>query len=344
MTAPKLPDNVFPIKTFIHDLPPHFIPQPQQQEQQQQPSPDNVSAKRLIIIGDVHGMRNSLSTLLTKLSFNKDAGDHLILTGDLINKGPDSGGVIDLAIQHGASAVRGNHDNAVLNAHAEIQSAVSSSGTFQIPEKYKDSPVNKYTTAMALSEGQREWLAGLPLMIRVRIPEAGSGCFAGTKRVVVVHAGLVPGLELEGQDAHAVMHLRSLVPAATLSRDGDGDSSGNSEDENPFKPAEDHGEESWVGQWDQYQETQPSKTAVVFGHDAKRRLQLGKYATGLDSGCLYGGQLSALVIELSEDGTELVKSIVQVECADEPVAPKEKRKDKVENILGDEPVFPATVI
>lgn len=48
---------------------------------------------------------------------------------------------------------------------------------------------------------------------------------------------------------------------------------------------------------------------VVYGHDASRSLSIRTFTKGLDSGCVKGGKLTALVIE---DGGK--QSIVQVSC------------------------------
>ncbi|KAJ6005674.1 Metallo-dependent phosphatase [Penicillium sp. IBT 35674x] len=330
MTTKKATVNIFPIKTFISDLPDDLLPRFLTS------SENGPATGRLIIVGDVHGMRKSLEALLEKVGFDKQKGDHLILVGDLVNKGPDSPGVIDLAIKLGASAVRGNHENAVLNAAAYIKSTGDSlqnseglTGSPAVPEdpeadprgetvrdaEIPDNPAfsaagtskkpsaTTQNTALALSASQLDWLAGLPLILRIKLPQNLTASFGDT--LVVVHAGLVPNIPLEDQDPYYLLHIRSLTRTP-----GDGDE---------FVPAETHGEESWVREWDQWQDKVASKTTVIFGHDAKRRLQLGRYAIGLDSGCLYGNKLSALVIA-AIDG-EVDKQIVQVEYADTPVAP-----------------------
>ncbi|KAI7971585.1 hypothetical protein EIK77_002586 [Talaromyces pinophilus] len=53
----------------------------------------------------------------------------------------------------------------------------------------------------------------------------------------------------------------------------------------------------------------PKTMTVIYGHDAAKSLNIRQYTKGLDSGCVYGRKLSALVIE---DGGK--SEVVQVKC------------------------------
>lgn len=63
---------------------------------------------RLIAIGDIHGCHLEFAELLTRLSPTRD--DRVVLLGDLVNRGPDSVKVIDLARECRAIALLGNHE------------------------------------------------------------------------------------------------------------------------------------------------------------------------------------------------------------------------------------------
>ena len=63
---------------------------------------------RLIAIGDIHGCHHEFADLLEQLAPGRD--DRLVLVGDLVNRGPDSCKVIDLAREHGAISLLGNHE------------------------------------------------------------------------------------------------------------------------------------------------------------------------------------------------------------------------------------------
>jgi predicted phosphodiesterase len=56
---------------------------------------------------------------------------------------------------------------------------------------------------------------------------------------------------------------------------------------------------------------------IVFGHDSKRKLQVHPWARGLDTGCAYGGSLSALVINDTRDTQNWIdrSEIVSVQSA-----------------------------
>jgi serine/threonine protein phosphatase 1 len=63
---------------------------------------------RLIAVGDIHGCHHEFSDLLGELDLQ--GGDRLVLLGDLVNRGPDSRKVIDLARATGATSLLGNHE------------------------------------------------------------------------------------------------------------------------------------------------------------------------------------------------------------------------------------------
>ena len=196
---------------------------------------------RLVIVGDTHGHLPELRELLQKVNFEKENGDHLIFVGDLINKGPDSPGVVQLAMDLKASAVRGNNEDRVLAAHAAIKRGQSLELIDRLkelamtaeadtrdqlaasaerkdehnslsPKKLKPySAESDFGTAAELSDDQIFWLSSLPLILRIRPPKATTLQPWNAGTLLVAHAGLVPSLPLEEQDHWAVMNMRSLV-------------------------------------------------------------------------------------------------------------------------------------
>ncbi|WCK57177.1 metallophosphoesterase family protein (plasmid) [Aneurinibacillus sp. Ricciae_BoGa-3] len=72
--------------------------------------------ERLFVIGDIHGKRHTLELMLSKWNPDKE---RLVLLGDLIDRGEDSYGVIQLAQrlreEYGAIVLRGNHEGMLLD-------------------------------------------------------------------------------------------------------------------------------------------------------------------------------------------------------------------------------------
>lgn len=111
--------------------------------------------------------------------------------------------------------------------------------------------------ANALSEDDWRYLELLPLWLD--FPELNT---------LVVHAGLLPNVPVTEQPRHLLLNLRSI--------DAEGNGSTRVSGGRP-----------WAELW-------PGPRFVIFGHDALRKLQHHPHALGLDTGCVYGGQLSAV--------------------------------------------------
>ncbi len=89
----------------------------------------------------------------------------------------------------------------------------------------------------------------------------------------VVHAGVVPGVPFEEQDPWLLTHIRTI--------DAEG------------IPSNRFGGTLWGADYD-------GGPHVVFGHNARLTPQLHPHATGIDTGCVYGGRLTAMVLEAGQ--------------------------------------------
>jgi hypothetical protein len=206
---------------------------------------------RTFIVGDVHGCRVELEALLDTTKFT--TGDQLVFVGDLVARGPDTLGVLDIVRQVGALVVRGNHEEKLLSWRREHH-AYARGGE---PPR----PLGRLHARVAAELRPVDWslLSNAPLWID--LPE---------HQARIVHAGVVPGVPIEEQKKKTLLRVRSI------NTDGEPRSTRD-------------GGELWG-------ETYRGPPHVVFGHNADVRPQLHRWATGLDTGCVYGGRLTALVL------------------------------------------------
>jgi hypothetical protein len=118
---------------------------------------------RLICIGDVHGHLDELNALLLQVQVRP--GDRLVFLGDLVDRGPDSPGVVRrvrglLHTFPGSTALLGNHES-------------------QLVQLAKRSNCDQWIHD--LTDEEFHWLTGLPVF--TRDPE---------RSILMVHGGLYP--------------------------------------------------------------------------------------------------------------------------------------------------------
>jgi serine/threonine protein phosphatase 1 len=72
----------------------------------------------ITVIGDVHGSLETLKALLKKIPKE----DKIVFTGDLIDRGNNSKGVVQLVIDNKYQTVMGNHENMAIDAFQSFES------------------------------------------------------------------------------------------------------------------------------------------------------------------------------------------------------------------------------
>jgi hypothetical protein len=210
----------------------------------------------------VHGCARELNELLDRIG--PGSADQVVFVGDLVARGPDTQGVLKLARGLGATSVRGNHEHRLLLAYAARKNG----------ERSPRLGPSHAALLHLLEEEDWAYLESLPLSLE--FPE---------HNVRVVHAGVVPRVPFEEQQAWTLMHIRSLTSLGAPS--------------DRFSPS------SWALSY-------LEDPHIVFGHNAQAGLQLAPRATGLDTACVYGGSLSALVLDGGQGPLEIAERAEQI--------------------------------
>jgi len=149
---------------------------------------------RLIAIGDIHGCHQEFADLLARLELTRD--DRLILLGDLVNRGPDSSKVIQLARENRAVALLGNHELRLLKHRQTAEKKYLKEGDLE--------------TQARLSAEDWAFLEAMPLTFAE--PELNT---------VFVHGGFLPNEPWQKQAAEVVTRIQVLDPGGRPAKRAD---------------------------------------------------------------------------------------------------------------------------
>lgn len=238
------------------------------------PENRNSNHRGILVVGDVHGCLDELK-ILHKVAVEENSGrdfEHVILVGDLVNKGPKSAEVVKYCRSQkprGWLSIRGNHDNGAIKAALGDP---------------KQSGKSKYSWVDNLNSEDVAYMTQLPYTIR--IPGEYWGSDTVVNDILIVHAGLLPGVNLEDQTVETMVTVRNV------------ENMGNGRYE--YQAKETSTSVAWAKAWG-------GPEHIIFGHDAKRKLQLEPNATGLDTGACYGFELTGVI--LPENRRVSVKSL-----------------------------------
>jgi len=200
---------------------------------------------RLIAVGDIHGCHAEFAELLELLELGD--GDRLVLLGDLVNRGPDSTKVIDLARAAGSISLLGNHELRLL--------------------KFRKTGDRKYIkerdleTFEALRPEDWAYMEAMPLTFE-----------EAELATVFVHGGFLPDEPWQKQSAEVVTRIQ------VVDKDG-----------RPRKRADAPDAPAWADLWG-------GPPFVVYGHTPRPEVYKLKWSIGIDTGCVLGGSLTALVL------------------------------------------------
>ena len=259
------------------------------------------AAVTVYAIGDVQGCERELRELLGKLRFKADR-DRLWFVGDLVNRGPASLGVLRRvrALSANAVTVLGNHDLHLV-AVALGEARFKQGDTLRRVLKARDcDPLIEWLAALPLlHEDPARSLAmvhaGLPpqwslAMARARAREVELALRADPRRFVARMYGNQPrrwSQALRGSD-----RLRFITNCFTRLRYLTADGGLDMREKNaPARAA------PGLTPWFARRDARWRGTRIVFGHWSSLGFLRNRQVIALDTGCVWGGRLTAVSLD-----------------------------------------------
>lgn len=222
--------------------------------------------ERYMVIGDVHGCYDELLLLLNRYH----DGRHVVYVGDLVDKGPRPHRVMELAKLNRSTVALGNHEENHIRyaAHEDRRCETGKKNPMKRDQEFKDTHRKIMDSPMKL----RKFMEKMPHFVRLQ------GIGPGGRDVVVVHGGLLPGHTPESMDAKKIVRCRQLKKI---------------EDRYTFATLMESEETPGLPHWtDLYQ----GKDYVLFGHHPFINPPIKNRTVGLDTGCVYGNRLTAMLL------------------------------------------------
>ncbi len=238
------------------------------------------------VIGDIHGCRKSFDEILERIDW-REGRDRIFSTGDLVNRGPRSDEILRwFRKTEGAEAVLGNHDLHLLARAVGLR-------------KHRKEDRFEKLLAAEDSEENLDWLARRPFML-----ELGSNVF--------VHAGVLPSWSFEearekAAECSEVLKTRGIQ--ALYAGTKESRPARNAQIFTRMRAVDSSGlpDYSFV----QGLEMMPAHCRpwfysnrmirqgyrIIFGHWAMLGLYRAEGVQCLDSGCIYGGGLTAMSLD-----------------------------------------------
>jgi bis(5'-nucleosyl)-tetraphosphatase (symmetrical) len=251
-------------------------------------------------IGDVQGCYDDLRKLLDAIDFNEH-NDVLWLAGDLVNRGPKSLDALRFVKGLGDAAVMvlGNHDMHLLAA----------SCTQKIADKKND--LNQVLVAPDRDE-LIDWLRFRPLfhhnddycLLHAGLPPQWD--FEQTKKMAALAEQTLRGADYRiflrqmygnkpniwSDDLRGVARLRYIINCFTRMRYCDSNGRMDFTNNGPIGS-----QPKYLMPWFEVPNRKNAELCVVFGHWSTLGFYEGNNCYGIDTGCLWGGQLTALKLD-----------------------------------------------